>query len=133
MKIRPIKTTTRTFEHKDQPLASGKRFRKRVLIYFSVSFSFLFLSLFIGMVGYKTFSSDSNFGWDDAFLNASMILTGMGPIINDKYPMTSSLKIFSGIYAIYSGIAFLSSMAIFFSPIIHRFLHTMHIDIEEQS
>jgi hypothetical protein len=60
-----------------------------------------------------------------------MILTGMGPVFDDKYPMTPQLKLFSGTYAIYSGVAFLSSMAIFFTPILHRFLHLMHMDVVE--
>lgn len=67
-------------------------------------------------------------GFTDSLINASMILTGMGPV--DKAE-TDAAKIFASLYAIYSGVAFLSSIAFLFLPILHRFLHKMHIDIEE--
>jgi hypothetical protein len=81
------------------------------------------------MLGYKYIVGVA--GWDDAFLNASMILTGMGPVIADPAALTTAAKIFSGLYAIYSGVAFLSSIAIFFTPIVHRFFHLLHLDIDD--
>ena len=63
--------------------------------------------------------------WIDAFLCASMILTGMGPTGNIE---SDGGKIFSAFYAIYSGVTFLSVMAIVFAPIMHRFLHLIHVD-----
>lgn len=97
----------------------------------SLAKSFLFamvmisFSLGIGVVGYHYFF---NISWLDSLVNASMILTGMGPV--DKAE-TNGAKIFSSIYAIYSGVAFLTSVAVIFSPVVHRFLHQFHIDLED--
>jgi hypothetical protein len=78
--------------------------------------------LFIGMLGYHYWG---HLKWVDAFLNASMILGGMGPVdVLDN----DAAKIFAGCYAIFSGVMFLSSIAIFLAPILHRFLHRMHLD-----
>jgi hypothetical protein len=82
-------------------------------------------SLFIGMLGYHHYFY---VGWVDSLYNASMILTGMGPV--DKAP-NNSAKIFASFYAIYSGVAFLTSVAIIISPIAHRFLHKLKLDVEE--
>jgi hypothetical protein len=82
---------------------------------------FLAASLLIGMAGYKAFGGLS---WLDSFLNASMILTGMGPVS----PMTTAAgKIFSGCYALFSGLAFLSSAGILFAPVVHRAMHSFHM------
>ena len=121
--------STMPFEHKNEPVASPRTYRRRLIRYFWSAFSLLMGSLAMGMLGYKYIVNVT--GWDDAFLNASMILTGMGPIIDDKIVMTPAAKIFSGLYAIYSGVAFLSSIALFFTPILHRFLHLMHVDTED--
>lgn len=83
------------------------------------------LSLGIGVIGYH-FLAD--LGWVDSLLNASMILTGMGPV----NPMISTeAKLFSSFYALFSGVAFLSIAAVMFAPLIHRFLHKLQIDLEE--
>lgn len=84
------------------------------------------VSLAIGVVGYHYFFS---IGWLDSLVNASMILTGMGPV--DK-AITAGAKIFSSVYAIYSGVAFLTSVAVIFSPVVHRFLHKFRIDVEDE-
>lgn len=116
------------FEHKNEPLASHATYNNRLLRYMFFALFLLLGSLFIGMLGYKYIVKVDT--WADAFLNASMILTGMGPVSPEKM-VTNSAKIFSGTYAIYSGVAFLSGIAIFFTPILHRFLHVLHVDIEE--
>ncbi len=64
----------------------------------------------------------------DSFYNASMILTGMGPV--DK-AVNNNGKIFASFYAIYSGVTFLTSVAIIISPVVHRFLHRFRIEIED--
>lgn len=85
----------------------------------------LFCSLLIGMVGYHHFES---MPWIDSFANASMILSGMGPLT----PMhTDGGKIFAGIYALFSGVLFLVVIAIIFAPIVHHFLHKFHLDDDE--
>jgi hypothetical protein len=87
--------------------------------------SFLMISLLIGVVGYHHYF---NITWLDSLLNASMILTGMGPV--DR-AMSNGAKCFSSLYAIYSGVAFLTSVAVILSPIVHRFLHKFKLDVEE--
>ena len=74
------------------------------------------------MLGYHFFE---RLNWLDAFLNAAMILAGMGPVNNVN---SEAGKIFAGCYAIYSGIAFLSTVAVIFTPVVHRLLHKLHFD-----
>ncbi|HEY3387609.1 MAG TPA: hypothetical protein VGK46_13930 [Saprospiraceae bacterium] len=114
------------FEHKDLPLLSKTAFIRRQLIFIFYAILMLAFSLGIGMVGYK---STTGMAWIDAFYNASMILTGMGPI--DVMP-THTAKIFAGCYALFSGVIFLSTVAVMFTPLVHRFLHLMHIDDDDK-
>lgn len=85
----------------------------------------LIFSLLIGMAGYMHYY---RLGWVDALLNASMILTGMGPV---NAAPSDGAKLFASFYAIYSGVAFLTSVAVIFAPVLHRFLHRFHLDTEE--
>jgi hypothetical protein len=87
-------------------------------------FAFFLIAFSVGMgtVRYKYYGAAT---WVDAFHMACMILTGMGPVIPLE---TDSAKLFSSFYALYSGVAFLSSTAVFFSPIIHRLLHMLQVD-----
>jgi hypothetical protein len=74
------------------------------------------------MWGYWYFESLS---WLDAFLNAAMLLGGMGPV---ESPQTPGGKLFAGIYAIYAGMVLLVTAGIFFTPVVHRFLHRFHLE-----
>jgi hypothetical protein len=113
------------FEHKKQTLLPFPAFLLRVLRFTVYSFSLIFFSLLIGLVGYHFFGRLS---WIDSFYNASMILTGMGPVA----AMTSnSAKIFSSFYALFSGIAFMSTIAVLFAPVVHRLMHRMHIEDDD--
>lgn len=112
------------FEHKKSPILHPKLFFVRQLRFFLYAFSFLVFSLGIGILGYKYICA---LAWEDALLNAAMILTGMGPV---HCPTTTAGKIFASFYALYSGVAFLTSVGLLFSPIIHRVLHKMNIDEE---
>lgn len=103
-------------------ILSPKAFARRMFIYFTISFGFMFFSLFLGVLGYHYIAK---LGWVDSFYLSSMILTGMGP--------TSEItcvegKIFSSFYALFSGIVFLTTAAIFISPIAHRLLHVLHVE-----
>ncbi len=109
------------FEHRAKPLLPRKQYYSRVLRYTGFACLLLGISLGIGVVGYRYFNQLS---WLDSLLNSSMILTGMGPVdpmIND------GAKWFASMYAIFSGVAFLSTVAVFLSPIVHRFLHRIHL------
>lgn len=92
-----------------------------------MAFGIMAIALGIGMLGYRGFEGQS---WMDSFLNASMILAGMGPA-NELH--TSSGKLFAGCYAIFSGIVFLSMTAVLLGPVAHRFLHRMHLEIEPET
>jgi hypothetical protein len=113
------------FEHKSHPLLPKELFYWRVLRYGGFSILLLGISLGIGVVGYHYTNS---LGWLDAFVNASMILTGMGPVDVMK---NDGAKWFASFYSIFSGVIFLSTVAVFLSPIFHRFLHKFHLDDEE--
>ncbi|MEI8116293.1 MAG: hypothetical protein WCH03_02035 [Flavobacteriia bacterium] len=111
-------------EHNKQKVVGLGVFVKRVLRYMLFAFILIAFSVGLGTVGYKYFGAPS---WVDAFHMACMILTGMGPVI----PLyTDAAKLFSSFYALYSGVAFLTCTAVFFSPIIHRLLHILQVDDE---
>jgi hypothetical protein len=116
----------RILEGKYQPLAPLRVFYSRVAKAFLATLGVIAFSLLLGTLGYHYFG---HMGWLDALLNASMILTGMGPVT----PMeTPEGKMFSIFYCLYSGIAFLSLVAILMAPIYHRFLHRFNLDEEGQ-
>jgi hypothetical protein len=94
-------------------------------LYAIFAVGFLCVSLTVGTVGYAHFA---NLPAIDALLNASMILTGMGPV--DRMETTGG-KLFSGIYAIYSGVAFLTFCGVLFTPVYHRFIHKFHLELED--
>lgn len=108
-------------ETRHQPIASRPRFLRRVALYAFLAASFLCLSLLLGMAGYHYIAG---LPWLDALLDASMILTGMGPVS----PMTSDgAKLFASGYAIFSGVAFLTTASILLAPVVHRLLHKLHV------
>lgn len=106
-------------------LISRSEFKRRVIKNTVFSMGLILFSLLIGVVGYMYFYS---LNWIDALLNASMILTGMGPV---NVATTNGAKLFASFYAIYSGVAFLTSVAVIFAPVFHRFLHKFHLDLDE--
>ena len=110
------------FEHRTRPLLPRRQFYGRVARCLRIGLVIIAVSLGIGMVGYHFLE---NFSWLDAFANAAMILSGMGPLDPLK---TSAGKIFAGCYALFSGVAFLSSIAVVFAPIFHRFIHKFHLE-----
>ena len=119
------------FEHRSQPLLKPRLFMQRLLRYLGFSTVIIGLSLLLGMVGYRYFAG---INWVDAFYNASMILTGMGPALDiDALPPSQqdSTKIFAGLYALYSGVVFLAATGLALSPVLHRFFHRMHLDIKD--
>ena len=109
------------FEHHSKPVLPFAKFLVRVVRYSIFAIGLLSISLGIGVIGYHYFNE---LGWLDSLLNASMILTGMGEIDPLKY---DSAKWFASFYSIFSGVVFLSTMAVFLSPIVHRFLHKIHL------
>jgi len=103
-------------------LAPTRVYLWRTFILFMISFVFLTLSLGLGVWGYHYYAG---LPFIDSLLNASMILTGMGPIDPMK---TDAAKLFASFYSIYSGVAFLTSIGVFIAPTLHRLLHKFHIE-----
>lgn len=116
---------TRKFESRKQPLISQTDFFKRMIQFALYSFLIIAFSMGLGVVGYMYYG-DLNF--IDAFHMSALILTGMGPVAEMK---TVAAKLFSSFYALYSGVAFLTMMATFLAPILHRLLHILHLDDDE--
>lgn len=114
------------FEHFSEPLLSRFRFLLRFVRNFFAALAIIAGSLVIGMIGYRYFDSLS---WTDAYLNATMILSGMGPI---GTPRTDAGKLFAGTYALYSGFIVILASGIVVAPIIHRMLHRFHLSGEHR-
>lgn len=113
--------------HHYRPLPPRNTYIMRIARSASIAVGIMAASLGIGMLGYHGFEGQS---WLDSFLNASMILAGMGPA-NELH--TTGGKVFAGCYAIFSGVVFLSMTAVLLAPMAHRFLHRMHLEIEPES
>lgn len=92
---------------------------------FIISILLLVISLTIGIIGYKFLCGLT---WVDSFLNASMILTGMGPV---DEPENDAGKMFAGVYALYSGIVFLSLIGLITLPLYHKYAHLLNLHNEE--
>jgi hypothetical protein len=112
------------FEHHTKPLLPRKVYYQRLARSAALGAVVLISSLGLGMLGYHVLEK---LPWIDAFLNASMILSGMGPVATLQ---TEAGKIFAGCYALFSGIALISIMGIIFAPVVHRFLHKFHLEDE---
>jgi hypothetical protein len=110
------------FEHRSQPLLSRRAFLSRLARSAGLGMAVTTVSLFVGMVGYHALEG---LGWLDAFLNASMLLGGMGPV---EQPQTPGGKLFAGLYALYCGLAVIVVVGIMFAPVAHRFLHKFHLE-----
>jgi hypothetical protein len=114
------------FEHHKQKIAPFPQFLKRLLQYTLFAGILIIFSVSIGTFGYHFIAK---LRWLDSFHMACMILTGMGPVSDMK---SDGAKIFSSLFALYSGVAFLSITAVFFAPIVHRFLHILHFEPEDE-
>lgn len=108
------------YEHRDSPVIPLAQFRKRLARSAGVALALVSLSLIVGMVGYGALEGLS---WSDAFLDASMLLGGMGPV---HTPQTLAGKLFAGSYALYCGLVVIAVAGILLAPIAHRMLHKFH-------
>ena len=112
------------FEHRRQKPLPITAFRIRLAKYLLGAVCLVVAALGIGIVGYHVFAS---LPWIDSFLDASMILSGMGPVNELK---TESAKLFAGCYALFSGLIFIAASGLIFSPLVHRLLHKFHFEEE---
>jgi hypothetical protein len=110
------------YESQREPLIPPRHFLRRLMLHFGVALALIVGSLALGIWGYMQFEG---LGLLDAFLNAAMLLGGMGPLYS---PVTVGGKLFAGIYALYAGLVFIVTAALLFTPLIHRVLHRLHMD-----
>ena len=114
------------FEHRSKPLLPLPLFYRRLARSLCLGLLVIVFALGVGMIGYRSFEPMS---WVDAFVNAAMILSGMGPMS----PLhTNAAKLFAGCYAIYCGIALIATTGVILAPVIHRALHKFHLEDESQ-
>jgi hypothetical protein len=114
------------FEHRHEKLLPRRLFLIRVIKYASISLAIILFSLVVGVVGYRVFEG---YSWVDSFLNAAMLMGGMGQV---NVLHTEGGKVFAGFYAIYCGLVELVAIGIFAAPIFHRFLHHFHLEGEHK-
>ena len=113
------------YEHRTQPLLPREEFYGRLARSSIVGSAIILSALCMGMAGYHYFEK---LPWLDSFTNASMILSGMGPLAPLQ---TSAGKFFAGCYALFSGLAFITSLGVIFTPLYHRFIHKFHLESKE--
>jgi hypothetical protein len=113
------------FEHRSEPLLDTGQFAMRMVRSGLVGAGIVLGALLIGVLGYHALGG---LHWLDALVNASMILGGMGPV--DPI-VTVSGKWFESIYALFSGVAFLTSVSVFLAPALHRLMHQFHLETDE--
>lgn len=110
------------FEHKRQPLASRQKFIRRVVRSVAFSAGLIVVCLFIGILGYHYIA---HLAWIDSLHNASMILSGMGPVASID---NDAGKYFSSFYALFSGIIFIGNVGIILAPLAHRLIHKLNLE-----
>jgi hypothetical protein len=108
------------YEHRSDPVAPRAVFLRRLARSGGMGLIAIAVSLLVGMLGYHSIEGLS---WIDAFLNAAMLLGGMGPLEHER---NTAGKLFEGFYAIYCGLAVISVAGVMLAPVIHRFLHKLH-------
>jgi hypothetical protein len=89
----------------------------------AISVLLVFVTLVIGTLGYRTVA---NLQWVDAFHQASLLMSGMGPL--DESGWSTGAKIFDSVYALFCGVVLLVSYGVLFAPVLHRFMHKFHLE-----
>ena len=115
------------YESRHAPLATRAQFRRRVVRHFGVAMVLIGGSLAIGILGYWLLEPKMRL--IDAYLNAAMLLGGMGPVTALE---SDGAKIFAGLYAMYSGIVVIAAASIILAPMFHRFIHRFHLEEDER-
>lgn len=108
------------YESRSHHPISRPHFMRRMVVHFAAATGLVLVSLLIGMAGYARFEQLT---WLDAFLNAAMLLGGMGPV---ESPHSSGGKLFAGMFALYAGLVFLVVAGLILAPVVHRILHKFH-------
>jgi hypothetical protein len=110
------------YEHRKQKLAPMSTFYQRILKNILLATIIMLVCLVIGILGYHY---SAGIRWLDAVHNSSMILSGMGPVVEIK---TVAGKWFSSFYALFSGVVFITNIGIILAPAMHRMFHRLHIE-----
>ncbi|RYG41337.1 MAG: hypothetical protein EOO01_25370 [Chitinophagaceae bacterium] len=110
------------YEHRKQKLATMRVFYRRVLGNILLAMGILFVCLLIGILGYHY---TAGIAWLDSVHNASMILSGMGPVVEIT---TTGGKWFSSFYALFSGVVFITNIGVILAPVMHRLFHRLHVE-----
>lgn len=110
------------FEKRHESILPRSKFFLRLVKFALLSIGLIVVSLIIGILGYRLFEG---MPWVDAFLNAAMLMGGMGQV---TVLHTDAGKLFAGVYALYCGFVLIVSVAVFLAPIFHRFLHRFHLE-----
>jgi hypothetical protein len=113
------------FEHRREKMASAPVFIGRLAVNTAAALTLIAFVLFLGMGGYHNIE---HMHWIDAFLNASMLLGGMGPVDAMK---SDPGKLFAGLYALLCGLVIVAATAILLAPVMHRVMHAVHVDDDE--
>ena len=113
------------YEHHVQRLISRRAFVQRMLRHGGYAAVIVAISLLIGMSGYRLFDGLS---WTDAFVNAAMLLGGMGPVDTLR---NSAAKVFAGAFALYAGLVFVAVTSLMLAPVFHRVLHAFHAELQK--
>ena len=125
MSPRPPREGFFAYERRGGKLLDRRSFVFRMARHGGLAFAMILVSLLVGAAGYRW---SEGMSWLDAFLNASMILAGMGPVAELQ---TSAGKLFATVYALFSGVVFLVAVGVLLAPALHRVLHYFHLDEEE--
>lgn len=112
------------FEHRSERVIPVHRFALRLIRHLLISVAIIMVSLVAGIAGYEHFE---RLDLRDAFLNAAMLLGGMGPVDTQLSPAG---KVFAGVYALYAGLVFIVAAGVLLAPLVHRILHSVHCDLE---
>jgi hypothetical protein len=115
------------YEHRTAPVLPWPAFLRRMLRHGGYVLAVAGLSIAVGMLGFHFIASEA---WVDAFLNASMLLGGMGPV--GEFP-SSIAKVFAGVFALYAGLFFIAAFAVLTAPLLHRLVHKVHADEQRTS
>jgi hypothetical protein len=113
------------YEHRRQKLLAWPAFLRRASFHFSMGLLAIAVVDGLGAIGYHWLG---RVPWVDAFLNASMILGGMGPV---DHMDTSAAKLFAACYALFSGLFFIAIMGVVLAPWIHRMIHVIHAEEDQ--
>lgn len=113
------------YEHRSAPLLPRRSFLRRLASHFLGVISILLISLAIGTEGYHALGKQP---WVDAFLNAAMILGGMGQV---GAVSETPGKLFAAFFALYAGLVLISVATLIMAPVIHRVLHRLHLESDQ--